>query len=197
MPGNGIINLTISWGQERKARYLLTKPGINPSLGFLINILVISLKYRTFYSVLMANIGHCCWGKADPWHGGLSSLLERRGNKGWDQEWGTAPSRAGTARACCSWKRHCVRNSNSTGCYHPHGLKTRKAHHPRNHLLIQTWKWVIKLTGNIALPCIFLLLKPSCSLAVATGYQHSHSRSLMKSRSLPPGYFPLSWKIAS
>lgn len=29
---------TISLGQERKAQYLLIKPGINPYLGFLINI---------------------------------------------------------------------------------------------------------------------------------------------------------------
>lgn len=30
-----------------------------------------------FYSVLLANLRHWCWGKADPGHGGLSILLER------------------------------------------------------------------------------------------------------------------------
>lgn len=46
----------------------------------------------------------------------------------------------------------CVRNSSSTGYYHPYGLNIKKTQHPRNQLLIQTWKWIIKLTGNIG-PC--------------------------------------------
>lgn len=46
----------------------------------------------------------------------------------------------------------CVRNSSSTGYYHPYGLNMKKIQHPRNQLLIQTWKWIIKLTGNIG-PC--------------------------------------------
>lgn len=45
-----------------------------------------------------------------------------------------------------------VRNSGSTGYYHPYGLNIKKPQHPRNQLLIQTWKWIIKLTGNIG-PC--------------------------------------------
>lgn len=44
------------------------------------------------------------------------------------------------------------RNSSSTGYYHPYGLNIKKTQHPRNQLLIQTWKWIIKLTGNIG-PC--------------------------------------------